>query len=54
MSIPRLKWRADNHHAEKAFVSPAATITDYAAIVVLCELGIIGHQYKVQLIECRP
>lgn len=53
MSLQRLKCRAYNHHAHKAFVSPAATIADYAAIVVLCELGIIGHQHK-KLIECLP
>lgn len=54
MNLPRLKCRTDNHHAVKAFVSPAATITDYAAIVVLCELDIIGHHCKLQLIECLP
>lgn len=54
MNLPRLKCRADNHHAVKAFVSPAATITDYAAIVVLCERDIIGRQDELQLIECLP
>lgn len=49
MSLQRLKCRAYNH-AERAFVSPEATFADYAAIVVLWELGIIGHQHK-KLIE---
>lgn len=38
----------------KAFLSPAATVADYAAILVLCELDIIGRQYKVQRSECLP
>lgn len=53
MSLQRLKCGAYKHHTDQAFVSPAATIADYAAIVVLCELGVIGHQHK-KLIECLP
>lgn len=53
VSLQRLTWRAYNLHADKAVVSPAATIADYATIVVLCELGIIGHQHK-KLTECLP
>ena len=39
MSLQRLKREAYNHLADKTFVNPAAI----AALVVLCELGIIGH-----------
>ena len=53
MSLQRLKCEAFNHLADKTFVSPAAIITDYAALVVLCELGIIGHQHKLKLF-CPP
>lgn len=52
VSLQRLKCRAYNH-AEKAFVSPSATVADYATVVVLWELGITGHQHK-KLIEGLP
>lgn len=54
MSLQKLKCEAFNHLADKTFVSPAAIITDYAALVVLWELGIIGHQHKLKLIESLP
>lgn len=53
MSLQRLKCTAYNRYADKAFVNPATTTTDYAAIVILCELSIIGHQHK-KLSECLP
>lgn len=53
MSLQILKCRACNRYAGKAFVNPATTTADYAAIVILCELSITGHQHK-KLIEYLP
>lgn len=37
-----------NHYSDTASVSPAATLTADAAVAVLRDLGIIGHQHKLQ------